>query len=219
MPVPRKDYNLAVTMYEDGLSIADVAKHYGVTRQSMYKILKRRGVKFRSRLKYGTDNHFFRGGGLLNLRGSNMLTDDERKRAADMYRGGLSIVGVAKRMNTSPETMRTVLKYEGVNLREQRREGGENHFYRGGSTADAHVHNMLEYAIRKGRIERKYTCEICGYSGTFKDGRSAIQAHHCDYNKPYDVMWLCQKCHHEWHVAHKAIPKKEVETDETTDAS
>ena len=54
-------------------------------------------------------------------------------------------------------------------------------------------------AILYGKMERKHVCENCGASGTFKDGRNMVQAHHPNYNKPLEVMWLCQKCHHEWH--------------------
>lgn len=57
-------------------------------------------------------------------------------------------------------------------------------------------------------IERKYTCEKCGANVVFADGRTGIQAHHCDYNKPLEVMWLCQKCHHEWHKNNKAVAFK-----------
>jgi ribosomal protein L37AE/L43A len=27
------------------------------------------------------------------------------------------------------------------------------------------------------------------------------------------VIWLCQKCHHEWHKNNKAIERKEVESE------
>jgi hypothetical protein len=60
----------------------------------------------------------------------------------------------------------------------------------------------------KGIVERKTYCEQCGNRGRFKDGRNAIQAHHPDYNDPLRVMWLCQKCHHEWHKNFKAIERR-----------
>ena len=59
MPAHRKDFNSAVVMYRDGLSIGDVAEAHGITRQAMWKILKRRGVAFRERLRFGDANHFF----------------------------------------------------------------------------------------------------------------------------------------------------------------
>lgn len=58
----RKDYSEAVRLYANGLSIQDVANFFAVTRQGMWDILKRRGVVFRSRLRYGKQNGFYRGG-------------------------------------------------------------------------------------------------------------------------------------------------------------
>ena len=55
-------YEAATELYAGGLSIQDVANFYGVTRQAMWMILKRRGCAFRDHLKYQQDNHFFRGG-------------------------------------------------------------------------------------------------------------------------------------------------------------
>lgn len=133
MAAHRKDYDQAVQMYEMGMSIEQVADYYGVTRQSMWKSLQRRGVQFRDNKRYGDENHFYRG-----------------------------------------------------------------------TQADLHAQDILEYAIRRGDVKRQYVCERCGATGTFSDGRTKIQAHHPDYNKPLDVMWLCQKCHHKWHEEHKA---------------
>ena len=43
-------------------------------------------------------------------------------------------------------------------------------------------------AIRDGRLKRK-ACKYCG--------AKKVQAHHHDYSKPLDVVWLCFKCHRE----------------------
>ena len=45
-------------------------------------------------------------------------------------------------------------------------------------------------AIQSGRLVRK-PCTICGSPNT--------QAHHEDYNKPLEVIWLCPKHHREAH--------------------
>ena len=131
----QKDYQEAVELYHSGLSIGDVAAYFGVSRQSMWKVFKRRNVVMRDQLRTGEDNHFWRG-----------TSDDDR------------------------------------------------------------AQNMVEKAVKKGTLIQPDTCSVCGQKQTFKDGRSGIQAHHDDYNKPLEIRWLCQKCHHEWHKHHKAIP-------------
>ena len=49
-------------------------------------------------------------------------------------------------------------------------------------------------AIKNGNIKRPSKCYECGNAGT-------IQAHHPDYNKPIEVVWLCIKCHRSKHKA------------------
>lgn len=123
----------AIKMYQSGLSLEDIGRFYGITRQAMWDLLRRR-IDLRSNLKYGEDNHF----------------------------------------------------------------------YRGGIKSDPYVHDVTEKAIKKGILVPQ-NCEICGESYRFRDGRLAVQAHHDDYNKPLEVRWLCQKCHHEWHKTHNPI--------------
>lgn len=48
--------------------------------------------------------------------------------------------------------------------------------------------NKVYYALKIGKIQNPNTCEICGCSGN-------IQAHHKDYNKPFEIIWVCQTCH------------------------
>jgi|SRR5579863_7671037 len=47
-------------------------------------------------------------------------------------------------------------------------------------------------AIRRGKIKRGNKCQRCGIEGK-------MEAHHKDYDKPFDVQWLCFKCHKQMH--------------------
>ena len=50
------------------------------------------------------------------------------------------------------------------------------------------AHNAVQKAKMSGKLAKK-PCEICG--------ASFVHAHHEDYSKPLDVIWLCPK-HHRW---------------------
>lgn len=48
-------------------------------------------------------------------------------------------------------------------------------------------------AIERGELVRPSQCEQCGGDA------GGVEGHHCDYNRPLDVMWLCRLCHLKWH--------------------
>jgi len=52
------------------------------------------------------------------------------------------------------------------------------------------AHNAVSRAIVKGILERRPCCRC---------GSEKALAHHEDYDKPLDVMWLCQPCHKQRH--------------------
>lgn len=53
------------------------------------------------------------------------------------------------------------------------------------------VRAKTKMRIRRGLLI-KYPCEFC-------DATERVEAHHRDYNKPYEVMWLCFACHRAHH--------------------
>lgn len=52
------------------------------------------------------------------------------------------------------------------------------------------AHTKLNWAIRRG-IKTKLPCIICG--------EVKVDAHHEDYSKPLEVVWLCRFHHQELH--------------------
>jgi len=62
----------AIRAYEAGLSLADVGKLFGVTRQAVYDLFIRRNVALRPQLRFGSDNHFHRGGPVSDEQAHNL---------------------------------------------------------------------------------------------------------------------------------------------------
>jgi hypothetical protein len=53
------------------------------------------------------------------------------------------------------------------------------------------AHGLVAKQVKAGNIERM-PCETCGEVDSV--------AHHEDYGKPLDVMWLCRRCHVKRHL-------------------
>lgn len=53
------------------------------------------------------------------------------------------------------------------------------------------AHRVVEAALACGVLEKPDTCSSCGCNGSVH----RIEAHHEDYKKPLDVVWLCTPCH------------------------
>jgi len=62
------------------------------------------------------------------------------------------------------------------------------------------AHIITGNAIRDGKIVKQNNCSVC-------NSNIKIEAHHDDYTKPFEIRWLCKKCHNIWHLFNKPIYK------------
>ena len=56
------------------------------------------------------------------------------------------------------------------------------------------IHEALERAVESGKCNKSNMCQVCGASN------KKLEAHHYDYSKPLEVIWLCQVCHRQYHL-------------------
>ena len=63
------------------------------------------------------------------------------------------------------------------------------------------AHDRVSYAIKNGILKRAPFCQMC-------KAEARCEAHHEDYTKPLDVLWLCDNCHKK---RHKEIRKEQRE--------
>lgn len=57
----------------------------------------------------------------------------------------------------------------------------------------------LNHAIKLGIVIRPNKCGVC------KKTDGLIMAHHPDYKKPIDVVWVCSGCHIKIHKSRKGV--------------
>jgi hypothetical protein len=56
------------------------------------------------------------------------------------------------------------------------------------------IKQRVLWAVKIGKLKRK-PCVICG--------NKKVEGHHEDYNKPFEVLWLCKKHHLARHGCYK----------------
>jgi hypothetical protein len=142
--------------------------------------------------------------GIANLCDNPDMLNSKYDKAKELYESGLSIAEVADYFQVSRQAMHKILLRRNCVMRPQKKDGEENHFFRGGARHDKRASYLVERAVSKG-ILIPQSCEIC-------HGTDNVQAHHDDYSKPLEVRWLCKKHHHEWHTKNKAKNGKEATT-------
>jgi len=83
-------------------------------------------------------------------------------------------------------------------LRESRKSNGyaQTKAYRKRNRQKIECHNFVRLAIKFGHLVRPESCEQCKIE-------CKPQAHHNDYEKPLEVVWLCRKCHGNEHRTYK----------------
>jgi hypothetical protein len=66
--------------------------------------------------------------------------------------------------------------------------------YRINNRKISRCHALAQKAVNAGKIEKKSSCEVCG------DTKKRLHKHHCDYNKPLEIIFMCPQCHVNWHM-------------------
>lgn len=82
----------------------------------------------------------------------------------------------------------------------QKTEGGKaahlvaNQSYRKRNREVQRAHSIVARAIARGKLNRQ-PCSVCGVT-------NYIEAHHPDYSRALEVVWLCEMHHKEHHWDH-----------------
>lgn len=76
--------------------------------------------------------------------------------------------------------------------------------YRKNNPEKSLAKSRLQHKITEKKIMKPSCCSICGK-------KTNLQAHHSDYSRPLEVLWVCDSCHK---MIHKELRKLERENKE-----
>lgn len=86
----------------------------------------------------------------------------------------------AKQRGVKPVTSSSYLASESRREQERKRYH-QKHPHRVAS-------ELVRNAVKSGKLKKPKSCQKCGATGI-------IHGHHTDYDKPLEVVWLCNTCH------------------------
>jgi ribosomal protein S27AE len=75
----------------------------------------------------------------------------------------------------------------------------------------ASAHFEVSMAVKEGKLTKPNKCSICGRE--YEYPRRFIVGHHDDYNKPFEVRWMCKKCHFKLHSMQRIATNKKIKAD------
>lgn len=120
-----------------------------------------------------------------------------------MYDGFLNVCKacIRSRVSDYSQTEKGRLTEQRRNQKDGRREYRKQKLieYRNKFRQRSLAHSKVQYALRAGKLIKK-PCGVCGSEKS--------EAHHEDYDKPLDVMWLCRIHHRQRDKELGKYPKK-----------
>jgi uncharacterized protein with PIN domain len=72
---------------------------------------------------------------------------------------------------------------------------------RAGSVVQHNAQARLREAVKRGKIQKPGKCDDCGQML----GKNKISGHHEDYSKPFNVAWVCARCHSARHARYADV--------------
>lgn len=120
-----------------------------------------------------------------------------RKLHAEMmadYAAGMKVEVIAAKYNVHPTAPCNAARRAGLPMRQDeppKESRAAKRLWQASNPEKRKAHKAVERALAEGTLIRK-PCEKCGNKNS--------QAHHEDYSKPLEVIWLCQKDHKARHI-------------------
>ena len=88
---------------------------------------------------------------------------------------------------------------EKIRLRHAELERG----YRKEKPLEFKARKAVYYAVKRKKLDKPEECQMC-------NKKKPLEAHHKDYNKPLDVIWVCKECHGGIHLTLRNQQNKRI---------
>ena len=190
----RHDYTAIAADYKSGLNTIELQEKYGIHASSILRTLRKMGVQMRTRSEATKGRPSpTRGKALLSMRTFN------HNAAIDLYKSGLSLNEVGRRVGAPAELVRKTLERNGVPRRPRgSRKGENNHPCLGGARIN-HIGYVVRRAERcggrRGLEHRLIVEDVIG-----RPLKRTEDIHHIDGNRANNANSNLLVCTHKYHM-------------------